>query len=80
MAEPKKTTVKVRPFVLEPLKELQDAVARDFGVPSKQDEMVGALITGTTVAQAVGMLQAYVRDTKVRDAEAATDDEDDGSG
>jgi hypothetical protein len=45
------------------LKELQSAVEREFGLPSNQQEMVGALITGTSSRQAFGMLLAYNRYT-----------------
>jgi hypothetical protein len=70
MAQRDKTTIKVRPSVLEPLRQLRAAVERDFGIPSTQEDMVGALITGATAPQAAGMLQAYNRHT----AQAAEDD------
>ena len=57
------TTVRAHQHALGPLKDLQDAVAREFGVSSNQQEMIGALIIGTTPRQAFGMLLAYNRYT-----------------
>jgi hypothetical protein len=61
MAQKRKSSVKVDPLVGEPLRSLQAALQRDFGVSATQEQIVGALILGTPPAQTVGMLEAYVK-------------------
>ena len=63
MANLPTTSIRAHHHALGPLKQLQDAVEREFGLPSNQQEMVGALITGTTARQAFGMLLAYNQHT-----------------
>jgi hypothetical protein len=73
MANLPMTTVRAYHHALGPLKDLQNAVEREFGLPSNQQEMVGALIAGTSPRQAFGMLLAYNRYTAELEASNANE-------
>jgi hypothetical protein len=45
----------------EDLKRLKAALQADFGLTARNEDIASALITGTTVPQAAGMLIAYQR-------------------
>lgn len=43
----------------EDLKRLRGALQADFGLTARNEDIASALIRGTTVPQAAGMLMAY---------------------
>lgn len=43
------------------LKRLKSALQADFGLTARNQDIASALIRGTTVAQAAGMLMEYAR-------------------
>jgi hypothetical protein len=57
------TTVRIQPAAEEPLKRLKTALESEEGHKATQEEIVAALVWGTTAAQAAGMLLAFTRET-----------------
>ncbi len=62
-----KTSVRLHRLAVEPLQALQADLLAEFGVKATYEEIVGALVTGTTPAQAIGMLMAFNRDVASMD-------------
>jgi hypothetical protein len=56
-----KSSVKVDPLVIDSLRTLVLNVRREYGLKTTQEDVVSALVYGTSVPQAVGMLIAFQR-------------------
>jgi hypothetical protein len=54
---------RVHPLTKEHLTDLKEALERDEGVTVNEDEIIGALVYGNTVAQLVCLLPVYKRYT-----------------
>jgi hypothetical protein len=55
------TTVRLHPVADEALKRLRTALESEEGRKATQEEIVAALVWGTSAAQAAGMLTAFTR-------------------
>ena len=56
-------TVRVDPLIRERLKALPSALQRDFGFSVAQEDIVAALVHGTTLGQLAGMVDVFNRYT-----------------
>jgi hypothetical protein len=54
---------RVHPLTKERISELKTALQSDEGVVVNEDDIIGALVHGNTVAQLVGLLPVYKRYT-----------------
>lgn len=59
MAKTARTTVRLDAFARDSMKSLQASMEADHGVKASRDDIVSALVFGTTSAQALGMLIAF---------------------
>jgi hypothetical protein len=62
-------TARVHPMTKEHLTELKRALERDEGITVNEEDIIGALIYGNTVAQLATLLPVYKRYTSRATAE-----------
>jgi hypothetical protein len=53
--------MRVHPLTKDRIEELKTALERDAGVTATQEEIIGALVYGNTVAQLASVLPVYKR-------------------
>lgn len=66
------TSVRLHPLAVDSVKQLQARLLADHGVKATYEEIVGALVVGTTPPQASGMLVAFHRQAASRTSENIT--------
>jgi len=55
--------IKIDQAAKERLSHLQARIQADFGVPATQQQIVSALVLGTSIPQLAGTLLGYYKDT-----------------
>lgn len=67
-------TVRVHPLVRERLKDLPSALQGRFGIPADQQDIVAALVHGTTLGELAGLVTVFNRYTDAMNRGATPED------